>query len=89
MNVIDSFDGEYYFLSNFSNYGFHYIDEFFYPTVEHFYQTHKVDKYNNQDCFEHYRNIILNDKNPASAKKVGRKVPIRDKLGTNKNFNYV
>lgn len=63
---IDSFSGEYAFLSNFYYFcavGRKYI------TVEHLYQASKT---NNPD----QRNMVLSASTPTLAKKIGRKVDL-------------
>lgn len=70
---IDSFTGEYEFLSNFSK-SIVYYDGVQYPTVEHAYQAAKtldLDK----------RLVISELKTPALAKKAGRKLSIREDWG--------
>lgn len=66
---IDSFRGEYFFLSNFSNYGFE-LEGVYYKTVEHYFQAQKCI---NEQEFQQ----IVNAKTPALARKLGRKVSLR------------
>jgi len=67
--VIDSFRGEYGFLSNFFEAPF-YIEDVRYASVEHAYQAHKT-------LDESAKEIIRNAKSPAEAKKLGRCVQLR------------
>lgn len=72
---IRRFEGNYYFLSNFSNDGFEY-DNIYYPTNEHFFQAMKV-------LDNDTRKKIAAADTPSKAKKMGRKVKLRanwDKL---------
>lgn len=66
---IDSFRGEYFFLSNFSNYGFE-LEGVYYKTVEHYFQAQKCI---NEQEFQQ----IVNAETPALARKLGRKVSLR------------
>lgn len=66
---IDSFRGEYFFLSNFSNYGFE-LEGVCYKTVEHYFQAQKCI---NEQEFQQ----IVNAETPALARKLGRKVSLR------------
>ena len=68
--TIDSFEGRYRFLSNFSNDPVHFAG-FTWPTSEHAYQAMKTD-----DPKE--RAVIFQCSTPNDAKKVGRRVTIRD-----------
>lgn len=71
--MIDSFKGEYRFLSNFYQSEFMY-DGTMWPTVEHAYVANKLRP-------EHYhsgKEAILTLVNPATVKGVGRKLPMRD-----------
>lgn len=70
--VIDSFMGEYRFLSNF------YVvpvrmssSNFIYPSAEHAYQAAKARLQVDHDA-------ILNATTPGNAKRLGRRVHIRD-----------
>lgn len=67
---ITSFRDKYSFLSNFFPCLIHYDGEF-YPSVEHAYQAAKTN-----DPFE--KRIIKECPSPAQAKKLGRKVTLRD-----------
>lgn len=67
---IDSFRGKYAFLSNF------YLSPFTiknreYKTVEHFFQSCKTEDFEEQEK-------IRNSKSPSEAKKLGKKVKLRD-----------
>jgi len=66
---IDSFREEYFFLSNFSNYGFE-LEGVYYKTVEHYFQAQKCT---NKQEFQQ----IVNAETPALARKLGRKVSLR------------
>lgn len=69
MTVISSFQGEYFFLSNFF-YSPVELDGKTYPAVEHAFQAAKT--------FDHeLRQNILQSASPAHAKQLGRKVPLR------------
>ena len=68
-NVIDSFTGEYRFLSNFYPSPI-VIDSICYPTVEHAFQAAKT-----KDKLEQRRIAIA--RTPAKAKSLGRKVRLR------------
>lgn len=67
-NVIEKFQGEHRFLSNFWPSKV-WLDGMEYPTVEHAYQAAKTD--NNI-----YRRQIQAAANPTIAKQIGRKVPL-------------
>ena len=68
--VIDRFDGEYAFLSNFSN-SILYDDEGIeYPTVEHYFQAQKTLGLNT-------RLVIAAAPTPGKAKGIGRHVQLR------------
>lgn len=69
MDVIDSFTGDYSFLSNFFIFPFEYKG-FLYKSVEHFYQASKTILY--LDRIE-----ILSAETPAKAKKLGRHIQLR------------
>ncbi|MCK9267234.1 MAG: NADAR family protein [Alkaliphilus sp.] len=71
MNIINSFKGEYHWLSNFSPFSFKDENGKEWKTVEHYYQAHKTLD-NNE------RNKIWMAKDPKEAKKLGRNVKIRD-----------
>lgn len=69
--MIDSFDGDYFFLSNF--YPSPIVgkdDGISYPTVEHYFQAHKV-----MDLEE--REKIAGARTPGLAKRAGRAVELR------------
>lgn len=66
---IDSFKGQYDFLSNFHESPVHY-DNVCYPTVEHaFVAAKSTDK--------DFRKQVLDCRTPGEAKKIGRKVKLR------------
>jgi len=62
--AIDSFSGEFDFLSNFYRDGGK-------PTVEHFYQAAKTNDTG-------WKKSIMNAETPGRAKRLGRKAPIRN-----------
>lgn len=68
--MIDKFDGDYAFLSN-----FYYSPFMFqgrqYPTVEHFFQAHKAKTY------EDFISVLV-EPTPKGAKQVGRKIKMRE-----------
>lgn len=67
--MIDRFDGEYAFLSNYSASPFR-IDYVLFPTMEHYFQANKAD---NQNDYLH----IANAPTPGEAKRLGRKIQLR------------
>jgi ribA/ribD-fused uncharacterized protein len=67
--MIDSFDGEYRFLSNFWP-ATVVLDGLMYPTVEHAYQAAKTDVF---AC----RLVIQAADTPGQAKRLGRRMPLR------------
>lgn len=67
--MIDSFSGEYRFLSNFYPASV-WFDWKEYPTVEHAYQAAKTLNHE-------MREVIRNLSTPAKAKYVGRREPLR------------
>lgn len=67
--VVDSFRGEYRFLSNFYPYPIN-IGKFEYPTVEHYFQAMKCVRASD-------REKIRKAASPGEAKKLGRKVELR------------
>ena len=69
MEKIDSFKGEYEFLSNFSYSPFIYKD-IFYPTVEHYFQAQK-------SMILSERQAIAAAPTPGKAKHMGRNVKLR------------
>lgn len=69
MKIIDNFDEEYYFLSNFT-YSPFYRNRVWWETVEHFFQAMKTI-----DLKE--REKIRKVGHPRFAKKFGRKVKLR------------
>lgn len=68
MQIIDSFRGEHYFLSNFYPASVPFRGVVF-PSSEHAFMTAKTD---DPDSFR----AILNAPTPGDAKKMGRKVPL-------------
>jgi len=69
--TIDSFDGDYFFLSNFYPSPIVGVDDGIeYPTVEHYFQAHKV-----LDLDE--RAKIAAARTPGMAKRAGRAVDLR------------
>lgn len=74
--MISSFQGEYFFLSNFSPYHVIY-DDMEYPTVEHAYQAAKtLDK--------ELRIAISNLRTPGAAKRFGQGLVLRPSWPTQK-----
>ena len=67
--MIDRFDGEYAFLSNYSASPFR-IDHVLFPTMEHYFQANKAD---NQNDYLH----IAYAPTPGEAKRLGRKIQLR------------
>ena len=70
VKIIDSFHGEYAFLSTYYDSPIFY-DGILYPTVEHAFQAAKTTVFIQ-------RIIIANKKTPGQAKCAGRKVTLRD-----------
>lgn len=69
--MIDRFDGDYAFLSNFYPSSiFDSNDGFTYPTVEHFFQAKK-------SVILKEREMISKAETPGKAKRMGRKVQLR------------
>lgn len=69
--MIDRFDGDYAFLSNFyPSLIFDSNDGFIYPTVEHFFQAKK-------SLILREREMISKAETPGRAKRMGRKVQLR------------
>lgn len=68
--IIDNFDGDFGFLSNFSDHGFNDYDGERWKTNEHFYQAHKT-----LDPFE-FDQIKL-AQTPGKAKRLGQKCALR------------
>jgi len=68
--IIDRFEGEYNFLSNFYKSPIT-IEGITYPTVEHFYQAQKTHD-------TQIKQTIANLRFPGQAKKYGRKIPLRE-----------
>jgi ribA/ribD-fused uncharacterized protein len=69
MKKIDSFVGEYRFLSNFAPSVIE-VDGFEYPTVEHAFQSLKTENPTE-------REIVRSARTPGQAKKLGRRVTLR------------
>ena len=67
--MIDRFDGEYSFLSNFELSPFT-VNGVVFPTMEHYFQAMKAT--NQEDLLE-----IAKAPTPGKAKRLGRKVKIR------------
>lgn len=67
---IKRFKDDYYFLSNFSKHGFEY-EGIYYPTNEHFFQAMKVFD-------QKTRRKVAGCDTPSQAKKLGRKVDLRN-----------
>ena len=70
IDTIDRFEGQHWFLSNFSHSAV-YLGGLYAPTVEHAFQAAKTERYS-------IRKRILETPHPAEAKKLGRRVPLRD-----------
>jgi len=68
--MIDSFEAQYEFLSNFYM-GHVEFEGILYPSVEHAFQAAK-------SLDEHERLVILEQSTPGMAKRVGRKVVLRN-----------
>lgn len=69
--MIDKFEGEYYFLSNFyPSPFFGHVDEVIYPTVEHYFQAQK-------SMILSERRAIAAAPTPGKAKHMGRNVKLR------------
>lgn len=77
MKVIDCFDGEFWFLSNFAESPFVGGDGITYPTNEHFFQAMKTNSMEE-------RKAIAAAKTPGEAKRMGRKVELRSNWEENK-----
>jgi ribA/ribD-fused uncharacterized protein len=69
MQLINSFSGEYRFLSNFYSSPFEYSDRLW-PTVEHFFAAMKTKNYEQQE-------EIRLASSPGQAKRLGRAVDLR------------
>ena len=69
-NVIDKFDGEYAFLSNFYESPIKGDDGITYPTVEHYFQAMKT-------LNKGQRQEIAAQDTPGKAKRLGRAVDLR------------
>lgn len=67
--MIDRFDGEYAFLSNYSASPFR-VDYVLFPTMEHYFQANKADNQN-----DYLR--IAHAPTPGEAKRLGRKIQLR------------
>jgi ribA/ribD-fused uncharacterized protein len=68
--IIDNFDGEYAFLSNFYESPIKGDDGITYPTVEHFFQAMKTEDLD-------YRKRISWTSTPGIAKRMGRTLQLR------------
>lgn len=68
--MITEFDGKYAFLSNFF-YSPFVFDDIIYPTNEHFFQAMKT-------LDQEERRKIAEAKTPGAAKRMGRKVQLRE-----------
>lgn len=68
--IIEHFDGDFEFLSNFSPYGFKDFVGQYWKTNEHFYQAHKT-----LDIYEFEK--IQEAPTPAVAKRLGRNCKLR------------
>jgi len=75
--VIDSFTGDFEYLSNFSAHGFREINGACWKTNEHFYQAAKT-------AHPEWRKKIYDAKAPALAKELGQLAPIIGKWETRK-----
>lgn len=69
MSVINVFDGEFAFLSNFYEHPFMF-DGKIYRTAEHAFQAMKAVN-------EHDRDLIAKAETPGKAKRLGRKIQLR------------
>jgi len=65
-DVIDSFRGEYNFLSNFSSHGFTDKNGIVWATVEHFYQAYKANAGHEYEISDR----IIKSTNPGEAKRL-------------------
>ena len=72
--MINSFKGKYRFLSNFYPSPI-IIKGITYPTTEHYYQTMKTTDFE-------LRKEIIYASTPGNAKRMGRRVPLRDNWET-------
>ena len=73
--------GEYGYLANYSNHGF-YVNDVFYKTVEHYYQS---EKYSDNEI----KQKIINAPTPKEASTIGRdRKNIRKKDFKNHLFEY-
>ena len=68
--MINKFDGEYVFLSNFFPCVIIGEDEIIYPSVEHYFQAQKTNDLKK-------RQKIAKAKTPGKAKRMGRRVDLR------------
>lgn len=69
MKIINSFNGGFKFLSNFSSYSFVDIKGVEWKTSEHFYQAAKTDNFN-------HKTLIAETDTPGKAKRLGKKVEL-------------
>ncbi|MFW6130334.1 MAG: NADAR family protein [Atribacterota bacterium] len=77
LKIIDEFNGEYYFLSNFSNWKCEF-EGLLYPTSEHAFQAAKSLSYGERIKISHL-------KTPGEAKKYGRNIILREDWDSVKN----
>jgi len=68
--IVNSFRGDFEYLSNFSNYGFVDKNGRRWKTVEHFYQSMKTN--DEKEMLQ-----VQNAKTPTLAKSLGKKVTLR------------
>lgn len=68
--MINSFNGEYEFLSNFYPSPIQPDGKILYPTVEHYFQGKKAE---NIDDFY----MVLSSKTPGDAKRMGKRIKLR------------
>ena len=73
--VIDCFDGEYQYLSNFSKHGFFDAYGQYWHTNEHYFQAMKGD---NSPAAKTMVQTILKTPSPGKAKRLGRLINMRD-----------
>lgn len=70
MKIINNFENEYAFLSNFYDSPFKGGDGIIYPTNEHFFQAMKSHN-------QHNRELIAKASTPGQAKRLGRQLVLR------------
>lgn len=71
IEIIQKFEGEHSFLSNFSPHGFK-IKDIWFPTNEHFFQAMKCEIGDTNN----FRRII-DASTPGKAKRIARQIPLR------------